>query len=71
MGGLSRVAGVTTTSVKCLQVYANVHVMFNSLVASTLKLALHVVAVLLSLGVDTPSAVVTLAELLSAWKRSF
>ena len=39
IGGLSRVAGVTATSVKCLQVYANVHVMFNSLVASTLKSA--------------------------------
>jgi hypothetical protein len=71
MGGLSRIAGVTTTSVKCLQVHANVHVMFKSPVASTTKSALHVVAVLLSLGLGTLSAVVTLAELLSPCKRSF
>jgi hypothetical protein len=47
-----------------LRAYANVHVMFNSLVISALCSALHVVAVLLFLGVDSPSAVVMLAELL-------
>ncbi len=37
MGGLSRVAGVTTTSVKCLQVYANVHAMSTALLPPRLK----------------------------------
>jgi hypothetical protein len=64
IGGLTRVAGVTTTSVKCLRTYTNVHVMLNSLVPSALCAATHVVAELFSLGVGTPSAVVTLSELL-------
>jgi hypothetical protein len=37
LGGLPRVAGVTTTSVKCLQVYANVHAMSTALLPPRLK----------------------------------
>jgi hypothetical protein len=63
IGGFTHVAGVATTSVKCLRAYANVHVMFFGLMASTPRAATYVAAELLFVGVDAPTAMVTLFEL--------